>query len=78
MKINYTIGGILLIIIACIAIYFLCIWTHFAWTETDLEKRPDKMFSLLGWLIIFLIYLGPFGGRKHFTKRRTINLNFRK
>ena len=78
MKINYTIGGILLIIIACIAIYFLCIWTHFAWTETNLEKRPDKGLTFLLWLLIFVIYLGPFRGIKHFTKKRTINLNFRK
>ena len=78
MKINYTIGGILLFIIACIAIYFLCLWTHFAWTETTIEERLDKGVTLLLWLSIFVIYLGPFKGIKHFTKKRTINLNFKR
>ena len=76
MKINYTIGKILLFIIAIIAIYFLSIWTHFAWTETIIEKRPDKGITFILWVGVCVIYLGPFNGIRHLTKKRTINLNF--
>lgn len=87
MKINYTIRGILLFIIAIIAIYFLFIWTYSVWTTFEYDEHNKELtvdcvllrfLTIVFWGIIISIYLGPFEGSKHLNKKRTINLNFRK
>lgn len=86
MKINYTLGGVILFIISIISIYYLSIWTYLAWTTYKYNEYTkelsdncvfSRIMSLLGWLLITIIYLGPCNGIKHFTKKRTINLNFK-